>query len=598
MRMKILNNAFLLSFDERYEFGKYSLLIDEACVTDLAKHQDVDTEGEKTKLQKWIEQYGSQAEVIDCSSKIIMPAFVNSCAKSEGSLIKYLLRNRHYELANGDLFTDFIFNYLYQEVQTNEMRNDLLNIYRYSFAKNLKSGVSFFNEFSMRKDANHLEPIINASGMTGQKVSVCYPIKQDDATIHQFESLNPSYFITDEGQLNIYDISLLCELKNKLSLRLILEVSTNKEVSDKFIHNFGKPIVKLLDEYGLIDNKTSLINPLYLSYDELRIISDKQANVIVCPQDLAHFTTRYFPIDDFINRGVKFSVGTGWLGEDLLDELRLFRNRYKELNIPDSDLLKAVTQVPAGLYFAPDNLSGSDFSISPGKPANLIFIDLTDLRFQFMPESSDFEHLCTFLVDNLAPVNISDVMIDGDFKVSKHRTVHFDEEEILAEASRTRNKLYKVARYEEITERKKQRKSIEMLDLRSRDENEIKLFSGNLAEKTIAVEEESKEEFRIKTKIPVFKHRVTAGQKNLFEETETHQIIQTQQYQESPVLNLLYTEVDEAKGVEDEVLRSKIVDDKILKQVKDEKATADSQMQNTESKVELPKNVKLKFGDD
>jgi cytosine/adenosine deaminase-related metal-dependent hydrolase len=595
--MIILNNALLLSFDERYEFGKYSLLIDEACVTDIAK-QEVAREGEKTKLQKWIEQYGSQAEIIDCSSKIIMPGFVNSCVKSEGSLVKYLLRNRHYELTNGDLYTDFIFNYLYQEVQTNDMRTDLANIYRYSFAKNLKSGICFFNEFSLRKDANHLEPIASASRMTGQKVSVCYPIKQDEATVSKFLNLSPSYFITDEGQLNIYDISLLCELKKIHCLRLFLEVSTNKDVSEKFVHNFGKPVVKLLDEYGLIDNKTSLINPLYLSYDELRIISDKQANVIVCPQDLVHFTTRYFPIDDFINRGVRYSIGTGWLGEDLLDELRIFRTRYKELNIPNSELLKAITQVPAGLYFASDSHLSSDFSVSPGKPANLIFIDLTDLRFQFMPESSDFEHLCTFVVDNLAPVNISDVMIGGDFKVRKHKVIHFDEEEILAEAERTRNRLYKVAKYEEITERKKQRKSVEMLDLRSRDVDEIKLFSEGLIEKTSETPPEAYEEFRIKTKIPVFKHRVPSAQKSLFEETQTHQVVQTQQYQESPVLNLLYTEIEEAKGVEDEVLRSKIVDDKILKQVKDEKSAADSQMQNAESKVELPKNVKLKFGDD
>jgi cytosine/adenosine deaminase-related metal-dependent hydrolase len=594
--MKILKDAYLLSLDPMYEFGKYSLLIDENCVVDIAKQRDViQDEGEITRLQLWIKKYGSQAEVIDCSSKIIMPSVINACVKSEGSLVKYLLRNRHYENTEGDLYTDFIFNYLYQEAMTDDMRSDLSSIYKYSFARNLKSGTCLFNEFSLRKDTNHLEPICEASEMTRQKVALCYPIKQDERTLHNYAKLTPSYYITDENQLNIYDISTLCELKDKFSGRIFLEVSTNKEVVERFVHTFGKPIVKLLDEYGLIDNNTSFINPLYLTYEELVVISDKHSSIIVCPSDLVHFSNRYFPIDDFINRDIKYCIGTGWLGEDIFTEVRLFRNRYKELNISDCELFKTITQVPSGLYF-PCESSGTSYSVSPGKTANLIFIELSDLRFQFFPESCDFEHICTFLIDNLGSMNVSDVMINGEFVVRNYKTVYFDEEEVLCNAARTRKRLYKIAKYEEIAERKKQRKSVEMLDLRNRDEEEIKLFSDSSSEKP-AVITEAKEEFRIKTKIPVFKARVIPEQKNLFEETTEHQVIQTPQYQESPVLNLLFTEVDEAKDVEKEVQHSKLVDDKILKQTGEEKKAA-SGVQNKESKIELPKDVKLKFGDE
>ena len=44
-------------------------------------------------------------------------------------------------------------------------------------------------------------------------------------------------------------------------------------------------------------------------------------------------------------------------------------------------------------------------------------------------------------------------------------------------------------------------------------------------------------------------------------------------------------------------MRSKLAEEKILKQVRSEKKK-EEQMENEDSKVELPKNVKLKFGDD
>src|SRR5437016_14350489 len=109
--MIILKNAYVFSFDESREFGRYSILIKDNRITDMVRIRE-SNEKENAKVQKWIEQYGERAEIIDCSSKIIMPPIIDSCVKSEGSLIHYLLRNRHYESPEGDLYTDLIFNYI------------------------------------------------------------------------------------------------------------------------------------------------------------------------------------------------------------------------------------------------------------------------------------------------------------------------------------------------------------------------------------------------------------------------------------------------------------------------------------------------------
>jgi cytosine/adenosine deaminase-related metal-dependent hydrolase len=593
--MIILKDAYLVTLNHNNDCGKYSVLIDEDRIADIAK-TEYSIEGDPpTKFQKWLEKY-NRAEIIDCRKKIVMPAIVNSCIKSEGSFIKNLLKNRHYETTKGDLYTDFMFNYIYQELQTEEMKNDLYNIYNYSFSKFLKSGTVLFNEFSLRKDTNHFNPIQNVIKQTGQCISVCYPIKQDTLTLQSYSHLDPSYYLTDENQLTIYDVSSLAELKNKVITKLFLEVTTNKEVVEKFRSTFGKPVIKLLDEYGLIDNNTTLIDPLYLSYEELKIISDRKANVIICPSDLSHFTNRYFPLDDFINNNIQFTIATGWLGEDIFKEVRTFKNKYRELNISSEKLLRSITQVPRQLYFHKRD-NEEMHCISSNKAADLIFIDLSDIRFQFYPESFNYKHVYDFLIENLSASVITDVMIKGDFKVKESMILDADEKQIINDSEITRKRLYKVGKYEEISERDKQRRSVEELDLRGRDEDEIKLFSDS-GEQANQEESSPKEEFRIKGRFPLKKDKGAKVQKNLFDEPETLKVVMPAEFQETPMLNLLYTDVDIIKAMDEEIVYSKMADAKILKQAVTEQKPEKTSQSNSEIKVELPKNVKLKFGDD
>lgn len=594
--MIILKNAYVFSFSNNIRFGRYSLLINESKITDIA---DSSAQG-SSKLEKWIEQHSAYAEIVDCTNKLVMPPFVNSCVKSEGSLLHYLLKRRHYEKVEEELCTDLIFNQLYQELPGEETKSDLISIYNYSYNRLLKSGIQEFNEISLRKDANHLAPITNTVKQSGQKVSVCYPIKQDVNTIRDYKYLSPSYYLTQENLLTVFDISNINELRNHGVRNLFLETGVNKDITEKFRITFHKSLVSVLDEYGLIDENTSLINPLYLDYNDLKIITDKRASIIVCPRDLGQFTQRYFPIDDYIGHGIRFSIGTGWLGEDIFKEIRLFRHKYKELNLSSSELLFSVTKVPHHLYFNGDPGS-SGLTIDINREADLVFIDFSDLRFQFFPEDYEFEHVCDFIIDNLSAANISDVMIKGAFKVRDNSVKGIDEDKIIADVSAAREHLYKAGKYNELKRKQESRLNSDKLDMSGRSSDEIKLFA-EIPDETIYTgikERDSKEEFRIKTKIPVFRQKPMPGQRSLFEQQDKSSIVvQHNDFQETPELNLLVNDPEGSKSVEDEIIQTKTVDEVIFKQLTPDKKPDKPKQVNTESKIELPKNVKLKFGDD
>jgi len=590
--LKILKNAYVLTFNRDNDFGRYSLLVNESKVTDMADN----TAKGAGKLAKWIELHGDTAEIIDCSRKIIMPPLVNSCLRSEGTLLHYLLKRRHYEKAEEDLCTDLIFNYLYQDLQGEQIQTDLQNVYNYSFSRSLKSGVAFVNEFSLRKDINHLIPVTNAAKKTGQNISVCYPIKQDVNTIRDYKYLNPSFYVTQENLLTVYDISGITDLRNHNLTSLFLEVAVNKEITEQFRQNFHKSVISLFDEYGLIDNHTSLINPLYLDYNDLKIIKEKKANIIICPRDLSFFTSRYFPIDDYIGHGINFSIATGWLGEDILKDLRLFRNKYRELNLSSTELLNSVTRTPHRLYFENNSDSDNSYRIDINKPANFAFIDISDSRFQFFPEEFTYESVCDFVVDNLTSGNFSDVMLDGEFRVRDNKLLNASENEIVDNVNITRERLYKTGKYDELKKKQQAREVSEKLDMTSRTDDEIKMFSEKDNE---AVSDENKEEFRIKTRIPAFKPKKVPGQRSLFEEFEQVSIVSSEDFQSTPMLNLLITDPDSSKSVEEDIVQAKIVDETIIKRLSNENKTEKSaKPANIESKIELPKNVKLKFGDD
>jgi len=588
----ILKNAFLLTFNADNEFGRHSVLVNGSKVTDIA---DDSARGE-AKLSKWLEQH-PEAEVIDCSYKIIMPPLANACLRSEGSLIHYLLKKRHYEKNEEDLCTELIFNYLYQELTGEQVQNDLQNMYEYSFGRMLKSGSVYINEFSLRKDTNHLAPITNAIKSTGQEILVSYPVKQDVNTIRDFKYLNPSVYVTQENQLTVYDISGITELKNHNLSNLFLEVAVNKEVTDQFRQSFHKSVVALFDEYGLIDSRTSFINPLYLDYNDMKIIHERKANIIITPRDLNYFTSRYFPIDDYISHGIKFSIATGWLGEDLLKDMRLFRNKYKELDLSSEQLFNSITKTPYSLYFENSFDGESCYSIEINKPATFAFIDISDIRFSFFPEELSYESICDFLVDNLTSYSFTDIMIKGEFKIRKNKLISIDENELIKRVSDTRDRLYKTGKYDELKKKRRNRENSEKLDLATRSDDEIKLFSDESTGQSDQNNE--KEEFRIKTKIPVFRPKKNPSQRSLFEEFEHVSIIQAEESQVTPMLNLLVTDPDSSKPVEDDIIQAKNVDETIFKRLTTEKKP-DSTLKNikTESKIELPKDVKLKFGDD
>jgi hypothetical protein len=78
---------------------------------------------------------------------------------------------------------------------------------------------------------------------------------------------------------------------------------------------------------------------------------------------------------------------------------------------------------------------------------------------------------------------------------------------------------------------------------------------------------------------------------------EPSTLLQADEYSETPEFNLLFTEVKDAAELQDELLHTKIIDEKIMKQTNIVKKS-DKKPATTESKIELPKNVKLRFGDD
>lgn len=585
--MIILKNILVFDLDPDHLFGRYNILIKENRITDIVLGENLDE-----KIRAWQTSY-PEAEFVDCTYKLMLPPVYNLCHRSEGSLLHYLLRNRHYENLVSDVHTDLVFNYIYQEYLSDEAKEDLSNVYHYALGRSLKSGVVGVNEVSLRNDINHLEFISQYKKKTSQSISVSYPIKQEPEQLAAYSSLSPSYYLTDENMLTVLDLNQITELRQKGIGKIFLEVATNKEVTEDFKRRFNKTVLKTLDEFSLIDENCLLINPLYLTGEELNIVQQKNASVVICPRDLSYFTNRYFQIDDFIDLGINFSVATGWLGEDIFKDLRLFKNKYKELNLPSVELLKSIMTFPR--KFFNDENDGSYFGVN--KEATFIIAGLSDLRFQFLPENLSYDSICEFVLDNLNSSDISDVVIHGEFKVKDNKLLCINEESLISSSLKSRERLYKTAKYNYSAPKKKDKeKPAFKIPVQAADENI--LFNEADKEADKYSDKDVIEEFRIKSKMPVLRKKKIPLQDTLFDEFDSKGMKSFEEHLETPSLNLLYTEFEETKLVQEEILSSKVDADRLIKNIRFEKKAETKKGNASEKKVELPKDVKLRFGDD
>jgi len=201
-----------------------------------------------------------------------------------------------------------------------------------------------------------------------------------------------------------------------------------KEKLKYFKNQFKKPIachdaeVKrdkgLFEEIindGLID---IIVHGTHYTKEDLELIKNKKISLILCPRSNGYFGVGFPPITEIVRLQIPISLGTDNImanNTDLFEELRyLYRilrvlgRNDETVKLDSKDLLKMIT-INAARNF---NLEKSRGSITQGKVADLLLIDLNDPNFYSFKVDSN--NIFPLIVQRAKSENIKRVYIRGE----------------------------------------------------------------------------------------------------------------------------------------------------------------------------------------
>jgi cytosine/adenosine deaminase-related metal-dependent hydrolase len=200
--------------------------------------------------------------------------------------------------------------------------------------------------------------------------------------------------------------------------------------------------LELLDQYGLLDERTLLTHLLHADRDDARRIADAGAHVLHCPTVYSYFQAgkrTWFPLPALQEFDVNVAIGLDdpfWFDSwDLIQEAkhaRLLSNfEYGAQQWSSYELLEMLT-IDAARALGLDDQIGS---LEPGKRADLVIIDVDTPRHQ------PYSNLPSVLMNTATAGDIETVVVDGEVLMEGRSVKSMDVKSVQAAATRERERL-------------------------------------------------------------------------------------------------------------------------------------------------------------
>lgn len=174
----------------------------------------------------------------------------------------------------------------------------------------------------------------------------------------------------------------------------LLETKYQRNWADR---NYPQGILRYLDEIGLLNERVSLAHGIYLRPDEMDLIAERGATIVVNTSSNLILSSGMAPIAEFINHGCRVAMGMDGSSfdedEDALREMRLAYAVHKgsgfDTRFPRADLMRFAT---SNGRFAITGEAGAP--IAPGAAADLLILDWKELSTELVePDVPPFDLL-------------------------------------------------------------------------------------------------------------------------------------------------------------------------------------------------------------
>jgi 5-methylthioadenosine/S-adenosylhomocysteine deaminase len=196
---------------------------------------------------------------------------------------------------------------------------------------------------------------------------------------------------------------------------------------------FHKENIEYFNSIGVLDDHTVLAHCVHTSYNERKMLKDRNTRIAHCPSANMKLGSGIAPIPQYLKEGISVTLGADGAACNnnlsIFNEMRLASLIQKPIHgteIIDTKTIFRMATIEGAKALHIENEVGS---IEIGKKADLVLIDLDSYSNSY---SDSDESVYSDIVFSSTTENVKCVMVDGKWLVKNRESQIYDQQEITA----------------------------------------------------------------------------------------------------------------------------------------------------------------------
>ena len=378
------------------------------------------------------------AEIIDGKDCLVMPGLVNTHGHAAMSLLR----------GYGD---DLPLNtWLFERVFPVEDKMTPEDVYwgsMVSICEMLKSGTTCFSDMYFFADA-----LAEAVKETGIRANISRCIDHSAVKLKESCDFYTKWQGAAAGRITaclsphspyLCPLDFLQEMvqeAKRLGTFLNIHVAETHSEQADYLEKYGKRQVEKLGEIGFFEVPVLGAHLVHVSEAEISILAEYGVAVAHDPRSNLKLGNGIAPITKMLDKGILISIGTDSSCSnnnlDMFEEMRIAALLQKGLTgnptvLPAGEVLTFATVNGAKALHLEQEIG----TLSPGKKADMIFVDLNQLHMR--PGHDKISDL----VYAANGSNVKTMLVNGECLMKDYQLLHIDEERVIAEARKSAQRI-------------------------------------------------------------------------------------------------------------------------------------------------------------
>jgi len=210
---------------------------------------------------------------------------------------------------------------------------------------------------------------------------------------------------------------------------LFIHVAESRSEPDMIRNMQGGSPIRHLDALGILDPATVCVHCVWTDAEDLDILAERGAGVVVCPQSHLKLASGIAPLASMLTRGIQVGLGTDGAASnnslDLIREMDICAKIQKirsldPVAVPAADVVQIATAGGAAVVGMAENIG----ALAAGMKADVILVNLNSPHLQPM-------HGTDLLVYAADGADVQTVLINGRPVMQDRKVISFDLPEVM-----------------------------------------------------------------------------------------------------------------------------------------------------------------------